>query len=305
MRQTGAMPDVLSLRDLDRASLDAILDRSDRWADGAAEPRGGRPRVATIFSGPAFRTRLAFDTAIDLIGGHRVDLPLTLGEREPIADTAAVLGGGVDAVVIRHGSHADVLELAEHCPVPVVNAMTASGHPCEVVSEAFTVRRRRGSLDGLRLTFVGEATNLFRSWCELSTAYDIAVTQVAPPGFEAPQAYLDEIAALGGSLATTADLAAGADGAHAIYTDGWPEEARVDGPTRVAFERTTITADLLDALGGDPAAGEGVLMHCMPVRRGDEVTAEAFAHPRSITLEAKRSLAPTHAALLEFALGML
>jgi len=294
------MPDLIDLTELNRTDLDSILRRSGEWKRGTIRSTllPVRPRVATIFTGPAFRTRLAFDTAIDNLGGHRVDLPVTLNEREPIVDTAAILSLGVDAVVIRHGSHAEVLELARHADVPVVNAMTDDGHPAEVISEAFTVLERRGSLDGLHLTFVGEATNLFRSWCELATRFEIAVTQVAPPGYEASPDYLAELRGRGARLRTTPDLTDGASGAEVLYSDGWPAEARTDGPARDAFSTIRIGTPTLALLAPD-----GVLMHCMPVARGDEVDAAAFGDLRSITYAAKAHLAPSHTAILEYALG--
>jgi ornithine carbamoyltransferase len=297
------MPDLVDLLGLPRTDLEQIFARSAHWvgAGRSAPPirRAGR-RVATIFAGPAFRTRLAFDTAIDSLGGHRVDLPLTLGEREPIGDTARILTDAVDAVVIRHGSHADVLELAQLAGVPVVNAMTDAGHPCEVISEAVTVLQRRGTLDGLRLTFVGEVTNVFLSWCELATHFDIEVTQVAPRGFEAAPGYLAELRERGARVVSTTDVRAGAAGADVLYTDGWPAAARTAGPVRTAFAATRITPATLELL-----APAGVLMHCLPVARGNEVDAAAFAHPRSISFEAKANLAPSHTAIMEYVLGTL
>lgn len=220
------MPNLLNLSSVSRIDLEAIFFRSRQWNQGEAIAGGPRARIATVFNGPAFRTRLAFDTAIDNIGGHRVDLPMTLGEREPIEDTAAIFSSAVDAVVIRHGVHSDVLELARHSMVPIVNAMTDLGHPCEVISEAFTMLERRGSLDGMSLTFVGEPTNLFRSWCELSTRFAIKVTQVAPPGYAATEELLAEMRGLGGNVSTTTDLSAGLAGADVLYTDGWPRAAQ-------------------------------------------------------------------------------
>jgi ornithine carbamoyltransferase len=112
---------------------------------------------------------------------------------DPISDTAAILNGAVDAVVIRTSDHSAVTELAQHSEIPVINAMTDAGHPCEVISEAFTLLERRGELDGLHVTFVGEDTNLCRSWCELTTIFDIRVTQVCPPGWEIPAALLESL----------------------------------------------------------------------------------------------------------------
>lgn len=292
------MPDLLSLTDLARADLERIFARARDWKSGTALPIGPGPRIATIFNGPAFRTRLAFDTAIDRLGGHRVDLPLILGEREPIADTAAILADALDAVIIRHRDHHQVRELAQEATVPVINAMTGLGHPCEVISEAFTVLERHGSLDGLRVTFVGEPTNLFRSWCELGTRFDLAITQVAPKNYLATAAHLHKLREAGTRVETTTDLVAGVRAADVVYTDGWPEAAQVPGPVRDAFLSTQITTSVYEHMAAD-----GVLMHCMPVRRGDEVDAAAFAHARSITRMAKTNLGPTHTAILEHALG--
>jgi ornithine carbamoyltransferase len=254
-------------------------------------------RVATIFDGPAFRTRLAFDAALSNLGVHQVPLQVRLGEREPISDTAAILNGAVDAVVIRTRDHSAVMELAEHSQIPVINAMTDAGHPCEVISEALTLQERRGELDGLRVTFVGEDTNICRSWCELSTIYDLRVTQVCPPGWEHPATFLDSLHSKQ-RVAVTHDLDVGTAGADVIYTDGWPRSTREPGPERDAFMAIQIDQTTLDRAGAAT-----LLMHCMPVRRGDEVTAAAFDDHRSITLRAKANLGPTHTAIVSLVLN--
>jgi ornithine carbamoyltransferase len=206
----------------------------------------------------------------------------------------------VDAVVIRTSDHRAVRELARHGEIPVINAMTSAGHPCEVISETFTILERRGELDGLRLTFVGEDTNLCRSWSELTTIFDLSVTQVCPPGWELPATYLDSLLQHGqvGRVEVTHDLEVGVAGADVLYTDGWPRSAREPGPDRDAFLAIQIDQEALDRAGAAT-----LLMHCMPVRRGDEVTASAFGDPRSITLQAKANLGPTHTAILAHALG--
>jgi ornithine carbamoyltransferase len=292
---------LLSLLDLDRPGFDSLMADSLRWKAGTGQPPGGPlKRVATIFDGPAFRTRLAFDAALSNLGVHQVPLEVRLGEREPVCDTAAILSGAVDAVAIRTSDHAAVTELARHSQIPVVNAMTAAGHPCEVISEAFTILERRGGLDGLRVTFVGEDTNLCRSWCELTTLFDLTVTQVCPPGWELPATFLDSLQQHGqvGRVAVTNDLAAGSEGADVIYTDGWPRSTRQPGVERDAFLAIQIDQGALDRAGA-----AALLMHCMPVRRGDEVTAQAFADPRSITVAAKANLGPTHTAIVSHVLA--
>jgi ornithine carbamoyltransferase len=224
----------------------------------------------------------------------------TLARENRYLDTAVILNGAVDAVVIRTSDHSAVTELAQHSEIPVINAMTDAGHPCEVISEAFTLVERRGELDGLRVTFVGEDTNLCRSWCELTTIYDLRVTQVCPPGWELPATFLDSLHQQGQMqrVAITHDLDVGTAGADVIYTDDWPRSTRGPGPERDAFMTIQIDQTTLDRAGAAT-----LLMHCMPVRRGDEVTAAAFDDHRSITLRAKANLGPTHTAIVSYVLN--
>ena len=184
---------LLSLLDLPRTEIERLWLASAGWKEQRSRRRErfADRRVATIFDGPALRTRLAYDTAIDAVGAHRVDLPLVLGEREPIDDTAAILSDAVDAVVVRAPDHADVVALAEACEVPVINAMTDAGHPVEVFSEAFSVLERRGPIDDVVLTFVGEDSNVLRSWCELTVGFELQVRQVCPPGHSLDEDFLD------------------------------------------------------------------------------------------------------------------
>ncbi|GAA1639560.1 ornithine carbamoyltransferase [Georgenia ruanii] len=293
---------LLSLLDLPRTEIERLWLASAGWKEQRSRRRErfADRRVATIFDGPALRTRLAYDTAIDAVGAHRVDLPLVLGEREPIADTAAILSDAVDAVVVRAPEHTDVLALAEACQVPVINAMTDRGHPVEVFSEAFSVLERRGPIDDVVLTFVGEDSNVLRSWCELTVGFELQVRQVCPPGHSLAEDFLDALDERRprGSVTVTHDLTEGLAGTDVVYTDAWPRAARKPGRRRTTFEPYRITTDVLDAAGADV-----LFMHAMPVHRGDEVTAEAFADRRCITLAAKRNLAPTHAAIVERALA--
>ncbi|MFH5823328.1 ornithine carbamoyltransferase [Georgenia sp. AZ-5] len=293
---------LLTLLDLSRPEIERLWLAAAGWKDQRSRRRArfADRRVATVFDGPALRSRLAYDTAIDAVGAHRVDLPVPLDDREPVEDVAAILSGAVDAVVVRAANHEGLAAFAEACDVPVINAMSDAGHPVEVFSEAFSVLERRGPIDDVVLTFVGEATNVLRSWCELTVGFELEVRQVCPPGHGLDEDFLDSLSARRqrGSVTVTHDLAAALDGADVIYTDAWPKAARKPGRRRTTFEPYQITQEVLDA------AGEGVLlMHAMPVRRGDEVTAEAFADPRSVTLAAKRNLAPTHAAIVERALN--
>lgn len=301
----GSVParrSLISLLDLTREDLERIWLAAAGWRAAGVRRRGRRrdARVATIMPPRGYRTKLAFDAAIDAIGAHRVDVPVELGAAEPVEDTAAILSGAVDAVVVRTPDHDVVTRLAEACEVPVVNAMTDRGHPCEVISEAFTLLERGRLLDGLRVVAVGAGTNVVRSWCELAAHVELDLIQVCPPGHEADAGLLEQVRAHGmrGSVTVSHDLAEAAAGADVLYLDSWPAAARVEGRRRTAFLRQQVTPEVLDLAGRDV-----VLMHVLPAHRGEEISAEAFADPRNISFASKRNLAATSAAIIEHVLG--
>lgn len=293
---------LISLLDLTREDLERIWLAAAGWSAVGVRRRARRhdARIATILPPLEYRTTLAFDAAIDALGAHRVDVPLELDASELVEDTAAILSGAVDAVVIRTPDHDVVTRLAAASDVPVVNAMTDRGHPCEVVSEAFTLLHRGRLLDGMRVVAVGGGTNVVRTWYELTAHVELDLVQVCPPGHEADQGLLEEVRAHGmrGSVTVSHDLAEAAVGADVLYVDTWPASARVEGRRRTAFLRQQVTSQVLDLAGPDV-----VLMHVLPAHRGEEISAEAFADPRNISFASKRNLAATSAAIIEHVLG--
>ncbi len=223
-------------------------------------------------------------------------MPGPLDDRESIEDVARYLDNWFDAVVARTSAHEHMLRLAEAARIPVINARTSFNHPCEILGDLAYVRETRGDLAGLRVAFVGEATNLGHSWFEAAARFPIHVTQVCPEGYEVKADFLRRIAQQAqGKVAVSRDLPAAVSGTDVIYTDCWPaaeaEQARSN--IRELFLPYQVTAELLKT-----SSPNAVFLPCPPVHRGEEVSDNAMNWPGCRVYEAKDYLLHAQSALL-------
>jgi len=274
--------------------LGQLLDRAAELKAGRGERLGadslaGRS-VALIFERPSTRTRISFEVGVAELGGHPVILrgdEMQLSRGESVADTARVLSRFVEAVVIRSGSHEAVAELAANAAVPVVNALTPLHHPCQALADLLTLRERFGSLDGLRLAYVGDGNNVARSLAVLGELAGVEVVVAAPDGYQ-----LEE----GHGAKLTADPRAAADGADALYTDVWismGDEATAER-RRADLAPFRLDDDLLAA-----AKDEAVVLHCLPAHPGEEITADVLYGDRSAVWDQAENRLHAQKALLE------
>ncbi|MGH9210488.1 MAG: ornithine carbamoyltransferase [Acidimicrobiales bacterium] len=290
--------DLLRLCDRTGAEIEGLIGRA-AWLRANPRPPhslGGR-RLAFLWDGEGFRNRAAFELGARLLGGIGVEIPGRLGEREAIGDLAQYLDNWFDAIVVRTSRFERLQELADAATAPVVNARTRHNHPCEILGDLAFIRSLRGRLDGLHIVFVGEATNLCHSWCEAAAVLPLAVTQVAPPGFEVDPSWWETLTpAPPGTLALTDDLADAITTADVVYTDCWPPRATDDERERVGalFEPLQVTAALLER-----APTAALFLPCPPVTRGEEVSADAMTSPKCRVVEAKDWLLHAQSALLE------
>jgi ornithine carbamoyltransferase len=293
------MRSFLSVTDLSTEELSGVLDRADELHDLWHERRMpqslvGR-RIALWFVGQGFRNRLAFELGARSMGADVSTVPGELGVQEPIEDVGHYLANWFDALVIRCRRHEELLRLARDAELPTINARTGYNHPCEIVGDLQFVRRERGSLDGLSVVFVGEITNLCRSWFEAACVLPINVFQIGPSDYLLPDA---DVAALNaraaGSVATAASLGCIDASVDLIYTDCWPRDGDAEA-VREAFAAYRITREVVDAMG------EGLFLPCPPVTRGEEVTAAALDAPVCRNYAAKEFLLHAQNALMELA----
>ena len=293
------MKHLLNIESLDPAMIHVILAR-------AAEMKHMRgPHLerslegqcwALMFSKSSTRTRLSFEVGIRELGGEPIFLAandIQLGRGEPIRDTARVMGRMVDGAVIRTYAQGDVEEFAAMSGIRTINALTDEEHPCQILSDLFTIVEKRGSLDGLTVTFIGDGDcNVARSWIWAAAKLGFALRIAAPSRFQPPA---DLVARAGGNITVTTDVLEASRGADVLYTDVWISMGKEDEAAfRTAqFAGYQINANALAAAGGAP-----LVMHCLPAYRGKEITDEVFeANAQTIFDQAENRLHTQKAVL--------
>jgi ornithine carbamoyltransferase len=246
--------------------------------------------LALLFERPSTRTRISFHVAIAELSGHPVALradELQLGRGESIGDTARVLSRYLHGIVIRSGSDETVSALADAAAVPVVNGLTPGHHPCQALADLLTLRERFGSLEGLKLAYVGDGNNVARSLAILGRTAGVEVAVAAPEGYQLEPG----LAAL-----DTTDPREAVAGADAVYTDVWVsmgDEAETERRRR-ELEPYRVDSELL------AAAGEGAIaLHCLPAHPGEEISEEVLYGERSAVWDQAENRLHAQKALLE------
>jgi ornithine carbamoyltransferase len=290
--------------DLSRDELAELLDLATelKTDDRPYDILHGRT-IACIFEKPSTRTRVSFAAAIARLGATPVALSpqeLQLGRGETIADTARSLSGYCAAIVIRTYAQETVDELARWATVPVINALSDKHHPCQALADLLTIRESFGFLAHHRLAFVGDGGgNVARSLLDACALGGLDLTVVCPTEFEpAPQAIADarELAHATGSLiGLSHEPVTGVHGADAVYADVWTsmgEEAEHDRRAEV-LRRFQVDGRLMSL-----ARPGAIFLHCLPAKRGEEVTTDVIDGPQSVVWQQSANRLPTEEALL-------
>jgi ornithine carbamoyltransferase len=299
---------VLRPADLSRAELNGVLELAAQVkADpGALAAEGSHQTLVAIFELPSTRTRLAFAAAAQRLGMTVTAVAAAetqLARGEALVATARTLSALSAAIVVRTASHELLEELASTTTVPVMNALSPRHHPCEALVSLFTLRERFGGLAGLRLSFVGVGNNVAHSLLEAGTAAGMEVRIACPPR----QGPRDDIVAgaralataTGASISVLDDPREAVSGADVVYTDVWSsmdEKSTIDTQALAAFR---VDGQLM-AL----AAGHAVFLHCLPARRGLEVTADGRDGPSSLVWQQVANQIPVTQALVHSVLSV-
>ncbi|BBY36766.1 ornithine carbamoyltransferase [Mycobacterium mantenii] len=268
-----------------------------------ARPLEGPRGVAVLFDKNSTRTRFSFEVGIAQLGGHAVvvDARSTqLGRDETLEDTARVLSRYVEAIVWRTFGQERLEAMAATATVPVVNALSDEFHPCQVLADLQTIAERKGALTGLRMAYFGDgANNMAHSLMLGGVTAGIHVTIAAPDGFAPAEAFVTAARRraedTGASVTVTADADAAARGADVLVTDTWTSMGQEDdGLDRLTpFRPYQINARLLSL--ADP---EGIVLHCLPAHRGDEITDEVMDGPASVVFDEAENRLHAQKALL-------
>lgn len=263
--------------------------------------------VALLFEKPSLRTRMTFEMAALQLGGFSVfqdHRDGRIGEREPARDIARNLDRWFDAIVARTYAHKTLETLSEWSTVPVINALSEAYHPCQALADFLTLKERFGSFSGLKLAYLGDANNVAHSLLHCATQLGVSVAICGPPEYGPRQADLDvalgAAAKSGSRVEVLEDIGEAVRGATAVYTDvwtsmGWEQETQ---RRRIAFAEYQVTEDVMRTAGP-----EAVFMHCLPARRGDEVSDAVMESQRSLVFDQAENRLHAHKALLLMMVG--
>jgi ornithine carbamoyltransferase len=273
--------DFLSLTALTREDAERIHARAaDLKAGPPAEPPLAGQTLAMIFTKSSTRTRVSFEVGMYQLGGHALFLSgrdIQLGRGEPIADTARVLSRYVNGIMIRTFEQAEVEELATHASVPVINGLTDLLHPCQVLSDVFTIRENLGMLEGRVVAWIGDGNNMANSWLNAAALMGFELRLACPEGYE-PDHDIFHRAAEATTVSIHEDPDDAVRGAHVVNTDVWAsmgQETEAES-RRLAFEGFLVDDALMRL--ADPDA---IFLHCLPAHRGEEVTDSVMEGPQS------------------------
>ena len=264
----------------------AIELKADRLGSRALAGKS----VALVFDKPSTRTRVSFETGVFELGGHPLILregELQLARGESARDTALVLERMVQAIGIRTGPHETVEELARWSSIPVVNMLTHEHHPCQVLADLMTLLERFGTLDGLKLAYVGDGNNMTRSLLLGGAIAGVEVAVATPPELSLPEA-------------PGIDPAEAVRGAHAIYTDVWVSMGDEEDAER---RRALLAPYRVDAELLAQARDDAIVLHCLPAHPGEEISADLLYGERSAVWDQAENRLHAQKALLELLLA--
>ncbi len=301
---------LVSLKDYSREDIEEIFDLA---AKVKADPRAYAKALegkslAMIFQKASTRTRVSFEVGMFELGGTALFLganDIQLHRGESVADTAKVLSRFVDGIMARVYAHQDILDLAKHGSVPVINALSDLLHPCQALADYFTLKERQGSLERLKVAYVGDGNNVCHELMIAAVKLGMTFAAACPKGYEPNQLIVKSVIRDAQKArvpipVVTMDPLAAVGAADVVYTDVWAsmgQEAEAESRKEI-FAPYQVTTDLMAA-----AHPDAVFMHCLPAHRGEEVTAEVIDGPQSVVFDEAENRLHTQKALLILLLG--
>jgi ornithine carbamoyltransferase len=290
------------LSDLGR--LTAILDRADHHKDarGRTRPTLAGKSVALVFEKASTRTRISLEVAVVELGGHPVVITgagSQIARGEPVRDTARVLSRMVHAIAFRTSTEERLNEMMEHSGVPVLNALTDSSHPMQILADLQTVRRVRGKLTSLRYAWIGDGNNMANSWIEAAGLLRLELSLACPEGFDPDANEIAKARERGARVEVVRRAEAAAEGADVLSTDVFTSMGQeAEQAERLkAFAGFQVGSALLSL-----AKKDAIVLHCLPAHRGEEIAEEVLEGPRSFVWDEAEARLHTAKAALEWAL---
>ena len=298
------MTNLLSIYDLTRQEIDDLFARAAGLKAGLRKKEAELPllgqTLGMIFDKSSTRTRVSFEVGMFQLGGLPIFLnsrDTQLGRGETIADTARIMSRYLNGVVIRTYDHRIVEEFAAHATIPVINGLTDLLHPCQILSDLFTVIEKRGSYEGMKIAYIGDGNNIANSWINAAIRLPFNLSLACPEGYDPDPAILkrgmDEAT---GRIAVYRDPMEAVADADVIYTDVWAsmgQEEERELRTKV-FHGFQVNDRLVAH-----ASREVIIMHCLPAHRGEEITAEVIDGVHSVIIDQAENRLHVQKAILE------
>ncbi|MCW4644800.1 ornithine carbamoyltransferase [Bacillus safensis] len=277
--------DFLSLKDFSIHEIAYLIEKAEEMKQNPYQDLFKGKTLAMIFEKSSTRTRVSFEAGMTQLGGHALFLSsndLQIGRGETISDTAQVLSGYVDGIMIRTFEHEKVEDLAQYASIPVINGLTDYSHPCQALADLLTIKETKGTLKGIKVAYIGDGNNVAHSLMVGCAQLGCDIAVASPKGYEPLQEVTDtarEFAKQSGAEVTvTTDPVAAVKDADVIYSDVFTsmgQEAETE--KRLAeFKEYQVNNELMSH-----AAKDYIFLHCLPAHRGEEVTADIIDGPHS------------------------
>jgi ornithine carbamoyltransferase len=292
----------LDIDQLDTGELRSILDAGFAYKNGRRErPLSGKT-LAMIFEKPSTRTRVSFEVAMRQLGGDTIFLNTAdsqLGRGETVADTARVLSRYVDAIMIRTNQPRKLDDLARYATIPVINGLTDTSHPCQIMADVMTLQEKKGPVAGKVVAWTGDGNNVATSWVHAAVRFGFTLRLACPEQLRPSQRLLDWARREGGRVDWTTEPLEAVNGADCIVTDTWISmgvEANVNRHNMLAPYR--VDEHLMAQ-----AKPNAIFMHCLPAKRGEEVTAGVIDGPQSVVWDEAENRLHAQKGILAWCLG--
>lgn len=300
----------LAISDLDPSELEALISRAEKIKGNHQKGNQHRPlqgkTLGLIFSKSSTRTRISFQAAMAQLGGtsfYLMTQDLQTSRGEDLSDTARVISGYLNGLVIRTFSHSEVLEWASACTIPVMNGLTDLHHPCQILGDLLTIKEQFNTIRGLTLAYIGDGNNIAHSLIEGAARMGLNLRLACPKGYGPDDSIVNaaqEIAVTRGSrIEVNSDPELSATGADLLYTDVWVSMGQEEESQKrkEAFKGYQLNQSMLKL--AKPSAR---VMHCLPAYREQEITAEVLEGPQSIVWSQAENRLHAQKALLEWLL---
>ncbi len=296
--------DLISLQNLTRQEILSIIELTESLKNGELKECGqlSRKSIALLFQKPSNRTRVSFEVGIWQLGGNCIYLgpkEIRLGVRESAKDVAKTLSRYLDAIVARTYTHQDVVNLAENADIPIINGLSDMFHPCQALTDIFSIKEKFGKIDGIKIAYVGDGNNVCHSLMLACSKIGMDINIATPKGYEPKQEVVtlaNESASLtGANITLTNNPEQAVEGADVVYADVWVSMGQEEEEEKrlADFEGFQINSKLVEFANKDY-----IFMHCLPAHRGQEVTDDIIDGQHSIVFDQAENRLHTQKAIL-------